>query len=1120
MPSPVLRKPFAAAIALAIAVNPAAYGAAIKWLGSPAKNSTDWNNSANWSGNALPNATSDVTINPGTAVLDVNAVIDSLDLGATSLLTIGSGNTLTVGSPATIGPDLVNFGKLNVNNNANLNVDVTHSGPLNYGTLNLAAGSTMTLTNAGSNTGPAYNLGTANIGSGTGEASLLLSNTSGNSSATFDLAGTGRFLLSNSSNNTIAGVQGNEILVNDTTIEGAGTINNLASFTNNRDGELWASGSQGLKVSSTLTNWNAATLTLAGGTYEADSTLTLSSIGNSAIGTLSNATVTITGSGNITGNGSANALGALNNITGSVLNLTGTSPMTIAPTSGTLNVAASDALFKSAALNVSGSQIAVNGALSLTGGSVTTATVSVSNGGMLFAAGLSNAGNISVDGASTANFSSGNFTNLSGGTLNGGSYQIAGNFVYSGGDITTIGANTNVELDGAGKITYGSAVNGLANLATNNGTLTLNQDAAGNVASLALQGQLAQNGSLNIMNGSTLTAQGVNNQGSIYIDTGGLTPSTADFSGGKFANLSAGTLSGGTYQIGGNFIYAASQGGIQTIAANTNLELDGAGQMLAGNTNGLASLTSNQGNLTISQSASLTTLGSLGQTAGTMSLSLGGTLTVGGTFSQDAASQTALTGSTLNALGFRNQGFLSVDSTSVANFASGNMGTFANLSPNGTLSGGTYQIAGSFIYDPYSAPNPVTGNAGGDILKIGTGTTLAIDGSGSMTYTSTGGTVQNGLANLAANSGTLMLGIDNNGFGATLALNGGLSQTGGKLTLNSSSLTLGGQFTQDSLSSTQVLNSSTLTALGLSNAGSIVVDSSSIASFATGTATGTFANLSAAGTLTGGSYQIAGSFVYDPYAVANGSNAGGDILKIGTGTSVEIDGYGSMTYTSTDGLQQDVNGLANLAVNSGTLILSSDDQGNPGSMSVNGDLAQQGGTLEIEDGSTFSVAGQFSQDTASTTYIDASSTLQAGDGFVNQGTLAGVGTIDGDYDQTASGMLVLDFFGSGPGSYDSLFVNGNVALDGTVEIDLVDGFTPVAGDEFTILTWTGSLTGDFSNLDFAPLTDGLKFTETIGNNAITLDVVAPEPSTMALTVPVLLGLAVVWNARRRRSTAR
>jgi hypothetical protein len=1139
--NPRLRGSLAIALAAFLCANPAAYGATITWNGlgvTGGSTSSSWKKASNWTG-GLPGSTSDVTIDSGTVMLDTNSSIDSLALDSLSVLTINSGKTLTVGSPSSSGSVLQNFGTIEVKNTGKLNVDATAFGPLNYGTLTLDAGSTTTLTNSGTNTAYAYNLGTVDMGSLTaGGATLQLSNTSGLSTSTFVLApDTTTISLANNSANSITGVMGNEILMNETVIEGAGTISHLNSV-NNDNGVLWASGSRGLTVSAPLTNWSSGTLT--NGTYQADNTLTLSSIGSGTIGTLNGATVTVTGIGMVSGNGTTNALAGLSNITGSTLNLTNLDlPTTITPTSGTLNVAASDLAAQNAALNVSASTLTIAGALTNTSGSVQTSTISVANAGTLYASGLTNNGIVAVDNTSTADFSSGangSFTNLSGGVLNGGTYQIAGNFMYApstagvgGGDILTIGATANVSIQGTGSMTYGG-VNGLTNLTTNNGTLTVTQDSSAIPGSLALSGSLAQNGTLNVMGGSTLTTGGLNNSGTIYIDG----TSTADFSGGAFANIDgSGKLSGGTYTIAGNFTYAASSGDIKTIGANTSVELDGAvanmSYVSGGNTiNGLANLASNQGTLTLGADsglgASLTVNGAFSQTGGSLILN-GSSFAAGGAFSQDAASQTVLTNSSsLTATGLNNQGFLNIDASSGASFQGG---TFSNLS-GGTLTGGSYKIGGQLLYD------------GGDITSIAAGTRLELDGMGQMAYgPSTGPT--NGILNLATNSGTLVLDQDSNSSSASLTLNGGLSQVGGTLQLNNNStLTLQGAFTQDASSSTQVLSGSALIAQGLNNSGILHIDSESSASFATGTSTGTFANLANNGTLTGGTYQIAGSFMYDPYAASSGSNAGGDILKIASGTSVEIDGAGSMTYSSTDNSYQNVNGLANLETNSGTLIVGIDDAGNPGTLSVNGNLAQVGGALQITGGSTLSVGGQFSQDAASTTYIDAVSTLQVGTGFVNQGTLTGSGTvmgdltnegvddpggtgtqtIDGNFDQTRAGMLDIDVQGDGLNSSLSVDgvdgVDGNVTLDGTIQVDF-DGYSPTSGDEFILLTWTGTLLADSATFDLAPLASGLHYEEVVSGNQLTLEVLAPEPSTLGLMLAMLPVLAVAWHLRRRRS---
>jgi hypothetical protein len=880
-------------------------------------------------------------------------------------------------------------------------------------------------------------------------------------------------------------------------------------------------------VNAPLTNWSSGTLT--GGTYKADSTLTLSSIGSGQVGTISGATVTLNGTGLISGNGSTSALAGLNNITSSSLNLNGVSSLTITPSSGTLSITAPDSAFTNSALNVAASNLTVNGTITTSGGGAQTSTVSVSNGGTLHAAGLTNAGIVAVDATSTADFRSGtvgSFGSLSANGTLSGNYQIGGGFYYDpglgGGAIKTIAAGASVEIDGSGFMRYGAAgTDGLASLTVNNGTFT-----AGQGASVALNGPLTQNGSLNVTGGSTFSAQGLNNQGLIIVEAG----STADFRtgspGASFANLSGGTLSGGSYQIGGNFHYdpsvaGAGGGDIRTIGANTTLQIDGAGQMLYGNNvNGLAHLGTNSGNLILNQSAALSIDGPFGQAGGTLSLT-GSSLTVGGVFTQDSASQASvLQGSSLNAHGLNNQGLLVVDAGSTADFRGG---SFANFS-GGVLSGGSYKIGGNFVYD---APGGM-----GNITTINSGTTVELDGAGQLAFGS-GANPTNGILGLTTNKGTLVLGQDINGVSASLSLAGGLAQAGGNLQLvNGSSLTLGGQFTQDSLSHTQIQAFSTVSAQGLNNAGSITVDSSSVANFATGNATGTFANLSSDGTLHGGTYKVAGSFLYDPYAAPGGANAGGDILRIGTGTAVEIDGFGAMLYN------QSVNGLSNLARNSGTLTLSSDDVGFSAELVLNGDFAQQGGTLRIENGSELVVAGRFSQDANSTTDVSAFSVLAAGDGFLNEGTLTGTGEIDGDlvnegidnpgdpgtqtitgsYDQTAAGMLVLEFAGDDPlmSLYDNLSIGGDVTLAGTLGIEFAPGFIPVVGDQFKILSWGGILTGNFANFNFAPLAAGLHFVEVVDSNDIMLEVVAPEPSTLALLLPILLGMTA-WPLRRRLS---
>ena len=161
-------------------------------------------------------------------------------------------------------------------------------------------------------------------------ASLILN--SAGTPTTFTLTGAGTVSMSGNAKNQITGKSGQESLINDVnqTIEGSGTIGNLASFTNN--GTLSSQGAHPLIVSATLTNWDGTGLN--GGTYIVNQNLQLNSLGSRRIGALQQgASISIDGPGILTGDGHTNALAALNAVTDSSLALNVNA--SIAPSSGT-----------------------------------------------------------------------------------------------------------------------------------------------------------------------------------------------------------------------------------------------------------------------------------------------------------------------------------------------------------------------------------------------------------------------------------------------------------------------------------------------------------------------------------------------------------------------------------------------------------------------------------------------------------------------------------------------------------------------------------------------------------------------------------------------------------------
>ena len=86
-------------------------------------------------------------------------------------------------------------------------------------------------------------------------------------------------------------------------------------------------------------------------------------------------------------------------------------------------------------------------------------------------------------------------------------------------------------------------------------------------------------------------------------------------------------------------------------------------------------------------------------------------------------------------------------------------------------------------------------------------------------------------------------------------------------------------------------------------------------------------------------------------------------------------------------------------------------------------------------------------------------------GRVEPGDSPGITEVVGDYTQQANGLLEVEIQGTNASTpdYDQLKVSGALNLAGTLEVVLLNGFVPSAGDEYTIMTF-GSLTGTFGTI--------------------------------------------------------
>jgi hypothetical protein len=245
----------------------------------------------------------------------------------------------------------------------------------------------------------------------------------------------------------------------------------------------------------------------------------------------------------------------------------------------------------------------------------------------------------------------------------------------------------------------------------------------------------------------------------------------------------------------------------------------------------------------------------------------------------------------------------------------------------------------------------------------------------------------------------------------------------------------------------------------------------------------------------------------------------------------------------------------NMSGSNGTISVTGAFNNNGGSVTLSGSgdtlsaLAfNNSGSVSIGSNETLATTGVggYTQ-TAGTTQVDGA--LATSTAHINGGTLMGVGTVNGSVNVGAggtikpgdspgiltiignyfqSGTLLIDLGGTTPGTctgcYSRLVVVGTASLGGTLDVDLLNGFTPTPGEDFYLLTSTGGDSGSFATLDLPTLLNGDYWNEIYypascpggvsGCFELVVEApkVVPEPSTWLLVGTGLLGLA----ARRRK----
>jgi hypothetical protein len=666
-----------------------------------------------------------VTLSGGTITMSNNSQNYIFGAAGTDILT----NAETIQGAGQIGHSqmgLVNSGTINANASGNIAISVSSSNFNNTGTIE-ATGGSLTIQGPGTTfftndnqttntlTGGTYIANGNNIqwAAGSGGINTLAANVTEE--------GGGQLFNTTNSTNALAGLtsitSAGALTIGGVTFADAGTFSNAGSLTL-LPGESFTVGSLTQISGGSLTagtfvldanlnlsgatqtiTTNAAKLTLAGGTIEnANSTNALAGLatnsGTLTIGGTSNnvstTATTFSNTGTLTINaGDSFTAPKLTQISGTTLS-GGTFVL-----GGNLDLATTgiNITTNSSTLTLEGGTIMSGATNALAGLNKNTKTLTLANNANFTTAGsFTNSGTLTVNSGSTfAVNTSGTLTNYNSTTqtLTGGTYSVAGTLSAANLNIVTDAAN--ITLSGTGKLVNATnSANALAGLTTisSTGALTLASN-----ANFTTAGNFTNSGKLTVNSGSTFSVAGT------------------------LSNLTSGTLSGGTYTVGGTLQLTGANGGITTNAANLTLT-GAAAKILDGTSNELSTFNNNTGSLTLSSSAKLTTASSNFTNSGTVTVSKGTTLTVGGTghsYTQTAGTTTVdgtlagsgTTGIVVTGGTVQGAGTLKTNVSSSAAINVGDAGKAGLLSITGTyaqLSSGTLNVSigGTTVGTQYS----------------------------------------------------------------------------------------------------------------------------------------------------------------------------------------------------------------------------------------------------------------------------------------------------------------------------------------------------------------------------------------------------------------------------------